>query len=86
MVTVVKTPQGHKIIDQAITATITDSAGDALIPFTAHALTTADYVYITSDIDEYNGFWYVETIDANTFKIRDNSLSDFVSSDNLQGF
>ena len=78
MVTVVKTPQGHKIIDQAVTAAITDSSGDALVTFTAHALTTADHIYITSDIDEYNGFWYVEVINANTFKIRDNSLSDFV--------
>lgn len=69
MVTVVKRPTGHKIIDQAITATINDDGGDALINFPAHALTTGDTVYITSDIDEYNGFWYVTVSDANSFKI-----------------
>lgn len=78
MVTVVKTPQGHKIIDQAIAATIIDSSGDALVTFPYHSLTTGDYVYIDSDIDEYNGFWYVTVIDYQTFRISEHSLSDFV--------
>jgi hypothetical protein len=78
MVTVVKTPQGHKIIDQAITATVTNSSGDALVNFTAHGLSTGSYVYIDSDIDEYNGFWYVTSINANTFKISEHSAADFV--------
>ena len=77
-VTVVKTPQGHKIIDQAIAATIIDSSGDALITFPYHALTTGAYVYIDSDIDEYNGFWYVTVIDYESFKISEHSLDDFV--------
>lgn len=78
MVTVVKTPQGHKIIDQAIAATVIDSSGDALITFPYHSLTTGAYVYIDSDIDEYNGFWYVTVIDYQTFKISEHSLADFV--------
>jgi len=36
-VTVVKTPTGHKIIDQAIAGTIIDSLGDALVNFPYHA-------------------------------------------------
>lgn len=69
MVTVTSRPQGHKIIDQAITAQITDSSGDALVTFTSHGLTDGDFIYIESDIDEYNGFWEVDAIDANTFKL-----------------
>lgn len=78
MVTVVKRPTGHKIIDQAITATITDSTGDALVNFPSHALTTGAIVYITSDIDEYNGFWYITTSGANAFKISEYATADFV--------
>lgn len=77
-VTVVKRPTGHKIIDQAIEAAITDSAGDALITFPYHGLGTGDTIYITSDIDEYNGFWYVTSIDSNTFKISEYEDADFV--------
>lgn len=77
-VTVVKRPTGHKIIDQAIAAAITNSGGDALITFPYHGLGTGDTIYITSDIDEYNGFWYVTSIDSNTFKISEYATADFV--------
>lgn len=77
-VTVVKRPEGHKIIDQAVVADISDSGGDALITFPYHTLSDGDYVYIVSDIDEYNGFWYVTTITANTFKISEYDGADFV--------
>lgn len=69
MVTVTQRPQGIKIIDQSIEATITDSSGDALVTFVSHSLTTGDYILIESDIDEYNGIWTVETISTDTFKI-----------------
>lgn len=79
MVTVVTRPQGHKIIDQSIEATITESyGGDAIVTFPYHGLGDGDYVYITSDIDEYNGFWYVTAIDTNTFKISEGATTDFV--------
>src|SRR5690606_31058553 len=77
-VTVVKTPQGHKIIDQAIAAEITNSGGDALVTFPYHGLGTGDFVYITSDINEYNGFWYVTAINTNSFKISEYATADFV--------
>jgi hypothetical protein len=77
-VTVVKTPTGHKIIDQAIAGTIIDSLGDALVNFPYHALVTGDTIYLTSDIDEYNGFWYVTAIDTDNFKISEYSTAPFV--------
>lgn len=79
MVTVITRPQGHKIIDQAISATITEQyGGDAIVTFPYHGLATGDFVYITSDIDEYNGFWYVTVADTNTFKISEGATTDFV--------
>lgn len=78
MVTVVKNPTGHKLIDQAIAATITDSGGDALVTLQYHGLGTGDHVYIDSDIDEYNGFWYVTAINTDTFKLSEYSGGGFV--------
>lgn len=78
MATVAKRPTGHKIIDQAVTATIGDDSGDALVSFTAHGLTTGDVVYIASDLEDYNGFWYVTTSGSDAFKISEYSTADFV--------
>lgn len=79
MVTVVTRPEGHKIIDQAIEAIITETyTGEAVVTFPYHGLGTGDFVYITSDIDEYNGFWYVTVVDTNTFKISEGATTDFV--------
>lgn len=76
---VVKRPTGHKIIDQNISASIIeDYVGDAIVQFPYHGLGTGDTVYIESDIDEYNGFWYVTAVDANQFKISEHSEADFV--------
>lgn len=78
MVTVVKTPQGHKIIDTPVDATIIGAGLEALVVIPYHDLTTGDYVYITSDIDEYNGFWYVDVIDYESFRIKEHALADTV--------
>jgi hypothetical protein len=75
---VVKRPEGHKIIDQAIAAVISGYSNDALVTFPSHGLSTGDFVYITSDIDEYNGFWYVTIVNGNTFKISEYEGADFV--------
>lgn len=76
MVTVVKTPQGHKIIDQAVEAVISDATGTAVVILDYHGLTTGDYVYVTSDIDEYNGFWYVEVASYREFQLKEHALAD----------
>lgn len=79
MVTVVKSPTGHKIIDQAITAQIIeDYSGDAWVLLASHGLSTGDTVYIVSDIDEYNGFWYVTVVNGSSFKISEGPGTDFV--------
>lgn len=76
---VVKRPTGHKIIDQNISASIIeDYVGDAIVQFPYHGLGTGDTVYIESDIDEYNGFWYVTAVDTDQFKISEHSEADFV--------
>jgi hypothetical protein len=77
-VTVRKRPEGHKISPQALEASISDSGGDALVTALYHGLGTGDYVYIDSDIDEYNGFWYVTTIDSDQFKISEYATAEFV--------
>lgn len=78
MVTVVKNPAGHKIIDQSVTGEVTDSGGDALVTFPYHGFGTGDIIYVVSDIEDYNGFWYVTVIDVNTFKLSEYATSDFV--------
>lgn len=79
MVTVVQRPTGHKIIDQAITAEIIeDYSGDAWVLFPSHGLATGATVYIVSDIDEYNGFWYVTVTNGSSFKISEGVGTDFV--------
>jgi hypothetical protein len=78
MVTVTQTPIGIKIIDQIVSATIGDSSGDALVTLTGHSLTTGDYIFLESDVDEYNGMWYVTEINGSTFKISQNSAGPFV--------
>src|SRR5688572_31641348 len=78
MVTVVKNPTGHKIIDQAVNGEVTDSGGDALVTFPYHGLATGDFIYVVSDIEDYNGFWYVTSIDANSFKLSEYDGADFV--------
>lgn len=77
-VTVVKNPAGHKIIDQSVDATVSDSGGDALITYPYHGLGTGDFIYITADIEDYSGFWYVTAIDTNSFKISEYETGDFV--------
>lgn len=78
MVTVVKNPTGHKIINQAVAGEITDSGGDALVTFPYHSLGTGDFIYVVSDIEDYNGFWHVTVIDANSFKLSEYVGAEFV--------
>lgn len=77
MVTLIKSPIGHKLSDSEITAVIIDSAGEALVYMaTGHALSDGDYVYIQSNFDAYNGFKYVDSIAYDSFKIKDSENSD----------
>jgi hypothetical protein len=78
MVSVVKRPQGHKLIDQAIAATIIDGGAYAFVIFPYHGLSDGDVVYISSDVDEYNGFWYVTVQDYETFTLSETEDGEFI--------
>jgi len=69
-VTLLERPQGY-ILGDCYTATINEAyAGFATVNRSGHGLIDGDYVYIKSDVEDYNGFWYVNIEDANKFKIR----------------
>lgn len=79
MVTVTQRPLGIKIIDQPISAVINSSGGgSALVVLAAHSLFTGSYVFIESDIDAYNGMWYVTFNTTDTFALSPNASSPFV--------
>lgn len=66
-VSVLERPIGV-ILDDCVSATITeDYGGGANVNKTAHGLTNGSYVYIQSDIENYNGFWPILVVSANDF-------------------
>lgn len=72
-------PLGHKISTTPITAVVSDDSGDALFYSVGHGLTD-EYVYIESNIDSYNGFFFISSgFGADSFKILVNENdADFV--------
>lgn len=79
-VSVVKYPQGHPARPATVTtATVSDSSGDALFTAVGHGLTDGRFIYIYSNIERYNGYWYVDQISVDTFKIKDYATSSFVA-------
>lgn len=79
MADVIKKPQGYKLIDTELTATSSNSSGDALFTKTSHGFTTGDYIYVKSESESYNGFKYVEVISVDTFKTREYPTADFTA-------
>lgn len=67
--TIIDRPQGHKLDPTELTATVSSSSG-ALFTLVAHGWTTGTYVYIDSTYRAYNGFWYIEKNDNDSFWIR----------------
>jgi hypothetical protein len=61
--------RGFYIIQGDISATVSNSGGDALLTKSAHGLSTGAYIGV-KDTRVYMGIWYVEVITANTFKLR----------------
>lgn len=70
-VTILQRPEGE-ILGSCITALIDDNGGggDFRIISTSHGLITGDHVYVTSDVEDYNGFWVVDFDGVNTFFIK----------------
>lgn len=56
--------------EQCIDATITEEYGNSVnINSAGHGLSDGDYIYIESNIEDYNGFWPVQGIDGDNFTI-----------------
>lgn len=76
-------PLGFKMATTGFQCTVSSSSGKALFsktnPVGQHGLVDGDYVYIVSNIDDYFGFWYVDQVDVNGFKIQANSTSSAIS-------
>lgn len=80
MVTVIKTPLGHKLSDNQMSGSAGNSSGDVLITTTvSHGLSDGDYVYIESNIGSYNGFRYVDSVSYNSFKIKESENGDYIA-------
>lgn len=71
-VTVEKRPIGVTL-GSAVSATINQDYGSAYatVNKTSHGLSDGQYVYIKSNIENYNGFWIIDVINANEFIMRD---------------
>lgn len=70
-VSVLERPQGYVICGDGITAVINEQYGGyASVYDDSHGLTDGNYVYIESNVESYNGFWYVNAEGADWFKIR----------------
>lgn len=78
--TLLSRPLGHRLNETFIDAVIIDDGtGDALVYTTiAHGLSDGDCVYIESNFDSYNGFFYVDQIAYDSFKIKTSEEGDFV--------
>lgn len=72
-VTIEKRPLGV-VLGSAVTATINSdySSAFATVNKTAHGLSDGQYVYIKSNVENYNGFWKIDVTNANEFILIDN--------------
>lgn len=79
-VTILERPQGQVLSTTGIAAKIDDAYGspDASVYSVGHGLSDGAFVYITSNIEDYNGFFYVDSTGSDTFKIKQYSSGDFV--------
>lgn len=79
-VQVISRPIGHKLSTTQVEGTIYDNgAGDAVVYVPGgHSLSDGDYVYIESNIEEYNGFKYVDATSYDYFKIKNSENDDFI--------
>lgn len=72
---IIKRPLGLTKVT-GVSAPIIDFNGFARIVSAGHGLTTnLSYVYVETEISNYNGFWTVDVIDANNFLLKDNTDS-----------
>lgn len=80
MITVISRPLGHKLTDADVDGTVYDS-GTGVAQVTtlfAHGLVDGDYIYIQSNIEEYNGYKYVDSQAYDTFRLKQSVDGDYV--------
>lgn len=70
--TVTQRPEGYKLGTVANTAVAQPSyiGNDVSFFKVAHGLIDGDYILATSDIENYNGFFYVDQVTGDNFKIK----------------
>lgn len=68
--TVISRPQGHILDTAGVTATVSSSSG-ALFASVGHGLSDGDFIYIDSTYSAYNGYWYVDKNDNDSFWVRE---------------
>lgn len=77
-ITVVTRPIGHKLSVTPHTAVVNQGYGgtDASFIEIGHGLTDGDYIFAESLIEEYNGFFYVDSITGDNFKLKEGPGAD----------
>lgn len=80
MVTVISRPLGHKLTDAELSGIGLDSGSGVLQVTTlfAHGLTDGDYIYVSSNIEDYNGFKYVDSQAYDTFRLKHSEDGEYV--------
>ena len=78
-VTIEKRPIGV-ILGTGVTASINQDYGTlyATVNKTSHGLADGEYVYIQSNVENYNGFWKIDVTNANEFILIDNPYVEFI--------
>lgn len=78
-VTIEKRPIGV-VLGTCVSATINQDYNSvyATVNYTSHGLSDGDYVYIQSNVENYNGFWKIEVTNANEFILIDNPYVEWI--------
>lgn len=75
--TILQRPEGQ-ILDTTVHTGTPSGPGDASFVSSSHGLSDGDYIYVVSAVEDYSGFFYVDVVDTNTFKLKIYSAGSFV--------
>lgn len=79
-VSIIRRPKGYVITGSAFIVDVINDAGNALFgTFVAHGLTNGDTVYMTTEADDYNGFFQIEVDTATEFRLFQDQTSTYVT-------
>lgn len=83
-VTIEKRPVGV-VLGDAVSAVINSdySSAFATVNSTAHGLSDGQYVYVKSNVENYNGFWKIEVTNSNEFLLIDNPYVAWIVDANV---